>query len=75
MLQLLRQLEQSPAGEANEPVMAAAYGHLGDLDRAFHWLARAVTQDHWMLELLDVDPAFDPLRQDPRFARALHEIK
>ena len=73
---LLTELEQGPPGEAVEPVMAAAYGHLGDLDRAFDWLGRAVEKNnHWMLELLDVDPAFDPLRQDPRFARILQGIR
>lgn len=69
-----RVLEQVPRGEANESAMAAAFGHLGNLDRAFDWLARAVENDHWMLELLHLDPAFDPLRQDPRFARVLQQI-
>lgn len=65
---LLEALEQGPPGEANESVMAVAYGHLDDFDRAFQWLGRAVDRGHWMVSTLAVDPAFDPLRRDPRFA-------
>jgi eukaryotic-like serine/threonine-protein kinase len=47
--------------------LAAAYLALGDQDRAFTELARALDQrSHW-LTFLDVDPDFDSVRTDPRF--------
>lgn len=69
-VQILSQLEgEIPADRADAPYwMAMAYGYLGDHDRAFHWLDRALRR-HWYLRgLLAVHPAFDPLRPDPRFA-------
>jgi TolB-like protein/predicted Zn-dependent protease len=47
--------------------LAAAYLAVGDQDRAFAKLAEALKQrSHW-LTLLDVDPDFDAVRNDPRF--------
>ena len=48
--------------------LAAAYGALGDTDRAFSWMEEAVRQrSHW-LTFLEADPYLDSLRDDPRFA-------
>ena len=41
---------------------------LGDLDQAFAWLDKAYDErSHWLL-YLNVEPKFDLLRPDPRFA-------
>jgi serine/threonine-protein kinase len=55
-----------PAGN-----IGAAYSGLGKRDEAFHWLGLGF-EDHseWMI-FLKVDPGFDPLRSDPRYAAML----
>lgn len=60
------------AGRYFSPVYrSAASVALGDIDDALTWLERAaVDGDYWLLNVL-VDPAFDTLRSEPRFARAL----
>ncbi|MCC7184909.1 MAG: tetratricopeptide repeat protein, partial [Acidobacteria bacterium] len=47
--------------------MAAIHAALGDHASAFEWLDRAVTQRSYWVIYLNVDPALDPLRSDPRF--------
>ncbi len=48
--------------------LAAAYGTLGEPDRAFEWMEEAVRQrSHW-LTFLEADPTVDPLRADPRLS-------
>ena len=49
--------------------MAALHAHRGDADRAFAELDRALRERTGALVWLRVDPALDPLRKDPRFAR------
>lgn len=49
--------------------MAALYAQLGDRDRAFAELERARKDRTGALVWVKVDPALDPLRTDPRFAR------
>lgn len=51
--------------------VAAVFIGLGDRDSAFEWLGRACDERASMLGTLKVDPAFDPLRSDPRFAALL----
>ncbi|MBI4915020.1 MAG: winged helix-turn-helix domain-containing protein [Acidobacteria bacterium] len=50
---------------------AGVYIGLGDRDAAFSWLAKACEQRCSLLGALTVDPAFDPLRGDERFAAIL----
>jgi DNA-binding SARP family transcriptional activator/TolB-like protein len=47
---------------------------LGDTDRALNWLRQAVIQRSGDLLMLGVEPRFDPLRSEPRFAALLDEI-
>jgi TolB-like protein/DNA-binding winged helix-turn-helix (wHTH) protein/Flp pilus assembly protein TadD len=47
---------------------------LGDTDRAFEWLGKAVDARDWQLALLNVEPAFDTLRSDPRFAALVERV-
>ena len=60
------------AGRYFSPVYrSAATIALGDINDALTWLERAAADgDYWLLNVL-VDPAFDALRSEPRFARAM----
>ena len=40
---------------------------LGDKDRSFEFLEKALETRDWQMALLNVEPAFDSLRSDPRF--------
>lgn len=51
--------------------MAIAASRLGDRDAAFDWLDRAASAHDLNLVCLAVDPSFDALRGDPRWAVAL----
>ena len=54
--------------------LAAVYVALGDLDRAFHYLDRAVKGHDRALIWLKVAPRFDPVRSDPRFRAILKTV-
>lgn len=54
--------------------LAAVYGALGDLDRAFQRLERAYEERDVSLVHLDDHVWFDPLRSDPRFDVLLERI-
>ena len=59
----------------NTPIgVAEAYTLLGQKDRAFEWLTRAVDAKHPGAYTLKVDPIFDPLRSDPRFTQLLARV-
>jgi TolB-like protein/Tfp pilus assembly protein PilF len=53
---------------------AAVYTGLGDKDQAFMWLGRAFEERHPGLALINIDPRFDSLRSDPRFADLLRRL-
>jgi len=53
---------------------ALIYAGLGDKDRAFAWLEKAYTERSVWLLWLKVDPKFDSLRADPRFAEFVHRV-
>ena len=44
------------------------YLGLAEGDRAFAWLERAYQEHSTTMQIIKVDPIFDPLRGDPRFA-------
>jgi adenylate cyclase len=54
---------------------AVAYLGLDDRDQAFAWLERATDARLSAVAVLQVDPIFDRLRSDPRFARLLERAK
>jgi TolB-like protein/DNA-binding winged helix-turn-helix (wHTH) protein/Tfp pilus assembly protein PilF len=47
---------------------------LGETDRAFEWLDKAIEARDWQMALLNVEPAFDPLRSDQRFAALVERV-
>ena len=53
-----------------------AYVHLGlgDTDVAFEWFEKSVEARDWQLGMLKVEPAFDGLRSNPRFAALLERV-
>jgi TolB-like protein/Tfp pilus assembly protein PilF len=65
----LRQFEVASGGYVRALPVARTYVALGERDLAFLWLQKAVDERDTGL-FLDVDPAYDGLRADPRF-RAL----
>jgi TolB-like protein/DNA-binding winged helix-turn-helix (wHTH) protein/Tfp pilus assembly protein PilF len=54
--------------------LANAYVGVGENDRAITWLEKAEAAHSVSLTSLKVDPIYDPLRSDPRFATILHEM-
>ena len=65
-----------PGGGASSPTgMAILYARLGDKDKAFYWLERAYEErEGQILAQLKVEPAFDGLRGDPRYAELLRKM-
>jgi TolB-like protein/DNA-binding winged helix-turn-helix (wHTH) protein/Flp pilus assembly protein TadD len=54
--------------------IALVYIGLADREKAFVWLQKAVTERSPSLTTLKVDPVFDEIRSDPRFASLLRQI-
>ncbi|MEP7339704.1 MAG: tetratricopeptide repeat protein [Acidobacteriota bacterium] len=55
-------------------IVASAYAALGDQESAFTWLQKAADQQQADLVSLKIDPAFDSLRADPRYAALLLRV-
>lgn len=66
--------EESKHQYVRQEVLAMGYAALGDLDRAFACLGRALTERSGGLVYLHLDPGFDPLRDDPRYAALTERI-
>lgn len=71
-----RKLEQlrSTYGDAASYQFAQAYAQRGERDRAFKALERGFAVNDPGLNTLRVDPLFDPLRHDPRFADVVKRV-
>ncbi len=72
---ILDELMERSKREAVPPLAIATvhYG-MGDLDSVFEWLERAyVARDFWLI-MLEQDPGFTDLRQDPRFGALLERV-
>ncbi|MEQ1605597.1 MAG: protein kinase [Pyrinomonadaceae bacterium] len=54
--------------------MARIYTELGQNDKAFEWLDKALVEHTPLLIFLKTDPTFDPLRLDPRYDILLQKI-
>lgn len=66
--------ERGKKGWVSPYSLAAQYAELGDADQAFAELDRAFAESDPSLVSADVDPAFDAVRSDPRFAQAVARI-
>ncbi len=54
--------------------IAVIHAGLGEKDEAFDWMQKAYDDRSAWLVYLKVDPLFDPLRSDPRFADMLRRV-
>jgi tetratricopeptide (TPR) repeat protein len=54
--------------------MAVVLGALGEKDKAFVWLEKEVTDRTPRAPLFSVNPVFDDLRDDPRFADLVRRV-
>jgi hypothetical protein len=54
--------------------IAVIYAGLGDKDQAFAWLQKANEERSVWMPWLKVDPKFDNLRSDPRFADLVRSL-
>ena len=55
-------------------IIAFIYAGLGEQDEAFAWLNKAYDGRDFILVFLKVDPTFDRLRSDPRFADLMRRV-
>lgn len=73
-LKILGQLiEQSKHRYVPAPAIAAIYVALGEKDRAFEWLEKALTERSAGVGI-EHNPRFDPLRSDRRFQDLLRRV-
>lgn len=55
--------------------LAARLAQQGRKDEALTWLEKGVdTKSRWLVSLVLVEPRFDPLRSDPRYAAVLRKV-
>jgi TolB-like protein/DNA-binding winged helix-turn-helix (wHTH) protein/lipoprotein NlpI len=76
LLQLLAETEKRSAKIGQQPAqhLANIYARLGDKDKAFYWFEKVFdTKDVSILQF-KIDPAYDLLHNDPRYAMLLRKI-
>jgi len=74
-LRLINELKQRrKTSYVSADALVDPYLALGDYDEAFVWLERAYQEKSGGLQYLKVDPVFDPVRKDPRFADLEHRV-
>ena len=74
-LRLINELKQRrKTSYVSADALVDPYLALGDYDEAFVWLERAYQEKSGGLQYLKVDPVFDPVRKDPRFADLQHRV-
>lgn len=74
-LKIIEELKRlSERKYVSSTVMASIYAALGDKNQAFALLNKAFEERDFVLVLLKVEPMFDPLRSDPRFAAMVRRV-
>lgn len=72
---VLSQLEELSKRKYVPPFfIATIYMGLGEKDQVFDWLEKAYQERHAHLINLKVQPIYDPIRSDPRFANLLRRV-
>jgi serine/threonine-protein kinase len=75
-LRILAEMQDRSRREFVSPgALAVIHMALGDKDRAFALLDEAFTVLDWNLREMKVNPMWDPLRSDPRFAHLLKRLR
>lgn len=67
-------LTLSPTRYVNPVEVALVHIGLGHVEEAFQWLDRGVDKRSDLLVYLNVDPRFDPIRSDARFAALVRRV-
>lgn len=67
-------LEETGDGPASSYSIAGVHAALGDSDKAFEFLRKALDQRDLQMVSLKVDPTLDPLRDDSRFVNLIREV-
>jgi serine/threonine protein kinase/Flp pilus assembly protein TadD len=68
-LRVLAEINEKPSSKSYDPWgVATAYSYRGDKDQALAWLTKAIEERTSFVVYLRVDPAWDNIRSDPRFA-------
>ena len=74
-LRLINELKQRrQTSYVSAGVLIGPYLALGNYDEAFAWFERAYQEKSETLQYLKVNPFFDPVRDDPRFADLLRRV-
>lgn len=74
-LRLVGEMEREAGRRYIRPeAIAAVYARLGDRDRAFQWLDRALEARSPYLLALNADRQWDPIRQDARFTVLVRKV-
>ena len=72
---LLAELEQvAEQSYVSSYSFAAAYAGLGEREKAFVMLQRGLEEKASGMSFIKIDPVFDPLRPDPRFAELVRRM-
>jgi tetratricopeptide (TPR) repeat protein len=66
--------ERSTRRYISPTIIAFIYAGLKENDQAFMWLGKAYEGRDFILVLLNADPTFDNLRQDPRFSQLVRRV-
>lgn len=67
-------MDLSKREQVSPYAIATLYATLGDKERAFELLERVYQERSYYVVFLNVDPALDSLRSDPRFANLLQRV-
>jgi TolB-like protein/Flp pilus assembly protein TadD len=74
-LSVLEELQRRSDSSYISPVdIATVYVGLGRTDEAFEWLEKAYEGRAYGLVFMNVDPRFDSIRSDPRFADLIRRV-
>jgi adenylate cyclase len=74
VLRILEELKKPAQGSYSPPYnIAVVYARLGDREKAYEWLERAIERRSSSCLLLGIDPAFDSFRNDARFQELLQK--